>query len=212
MLEEPLLAPHLFLIFDLSSVHPSLPVLYFLSLPLNPFYLFVPSLCVPVSSSLPSCHPVQHLFLSLTFPGSRQQCLSLLQLGVAAAQEADLTRPLCSIHQLACRAGVPADTTHSVSLHFNTSRRPLYTASTERTNATERDRKETFNLCNVIKAGIGELTHDCNLKRLPIYNNNPYNIIKIITMVRIHFIFNVKVFWSYPSFPGFTFSTGISIA
>lgn len=57
MLEEPLLAPHLFLIFDLSSVHPSLPVLYFLSLPLNPLYLFVPSLCscLLLFTLLPPC-------------------------------------------------------------------------------------------------------------------------------------------------------------
>lgn len=33
-----------------------------------------PSLSLLVSLSLPSCHPVRHLFL----PGSRQQCLSLL--------------------------------------------------------------------------------------------------------------------------------------
>lgn len=114
MLKEPLLALHLFLIFDLSSLHPSPPVLYF-SPCLCIYHICAPSLSVPVFLTLPSCHPVQHLSLPLTFPGSRQQCLSLLQFGVAAAQEADLTQPLCPIHQLACRAGMPTDTTHSVS-------------------------------------------------------------------------------------------------
>ncbi len=105
-----------------SSLHGTLCPL-FLPLPLYRSYLC--SLSAPVSHSLPSCHPVHHLFLPLTLPGSRQQCLSLLKLSVAAPQEADLTLRLCCIHQLACRAGMPADTTHSLSLYFITFRRPL---------------------------------------------------------------------------------------
>lgn len=139
-------APHLILIFDLSSPHPPPP------LPLLPSSLSSsPCLCIPLcafSSHLALSTPAWHLFLPVMFPGSRQQRVSLLHRGVAASQGERPTSPSVSASSINRPAQLAwqTDATHSASIHINTSREA---AIPQAQREIIQGNKETFNLSDV---------------------------------------------------------------
>lgn len=123
MLEEPLLAYHLFFIIDLSSLRQFPP----LSLHLSTASLCIPLICavslwVPAFHSSPSCHTA-HLTCTSTccqvIPW--QQVLVTL---VARCSHCTGRRP--DLTSLLQPSPISHDTTHSVSLHINTFRMPRF--------------------------------------------------------------------------------------
>lgn len=129
-------APHLILIFDLSSPHPPPPppppqLSIFIPLPLHPsLCFFLPSRPVytRVAPLSPRHVPRQQTAARVTL-APRRSCLS--------RREADLTQRLCSIHQPARTAGV-ANGRHPLCFHSHQHLSGgCYPASAERNNSRE---------------------------------------------------------------------------